>query len=395
MISQKRNQIIIFSSIVVFLLSVFLGFYLSSKYSLYGDETHTLGEITHGEGTSPVTYAFLLLGEIEYESNNTPLFYVAQKGIVDLFDYQYISYQKTFNDPNARILLRINSVFFGSLMIALLFAHFSRLYSLWLGLYAIVLLLSSQLFLMYWVQGRPYMQWMSLTTIELLLFYNLIRYGYRPLIWNSLIFINICLVLTASFSMPCLVLLSFPLWLFVRKKWVDYVGLVGVPVMVTIYYLFKNKCPSGFYPFDAKDMVSVMFAVFQKERLLVLGLALFFAYVFFRNRNRIVPLIQESKGYLLLTLSFFLAAVSLLIFMKLYQNPHDGEFMRGATISNRYFVNIVPVSAIMGTFAFYWLVKMFDEKKWLQWVIILSVVSLSVARFFMINHKLGNFSWPL
>ena len=216
MIAQKTtpsNKFLFLSSAIVFLVVLSYGFFLATKRPIWGDEIHTLGSIMQKEydSTIKVGYWEILLGKIDYESNNAPMFYVIHRSILDIFNLKYVNGLDLETVPYSRIILRINSVFFGALAVTLFFMYFTKHYSIWAGFYAVVLTLSSHLFLLYWAEGRPYMMWESLTAAEILLFLLLMRHGYQAHYWRMLVVVNILIVSTSVFSFPGL----FILWRYV------------------------------------------------------------------------------------------------------------------------------------------------------------------------------------
>jgi uncharacterized membrane protein len=158
-------------TVTVFLALLAVGFWLSTHKPVWNDEIysqrHIIERMNYGE----------LIGFKITEGNSTPLFYVLQKAFAESLDYQFPAYNYEWHyvDLPSQIILRILPNLFMSMSLAMMFFYFARYYSLWQGIYALILALSSVMVWVYWAEARPYAMWMFFTTAQMLLLLSRLR----------------------------------------------------------------------------------------------------------------------------------------------------------------------------------------------------------------------------
>src|SRR3989338_3199932 len=122
-------------AVLLFVLSLAIGYQLSLRRPLWNDEIYTQVTVV-----DPKSYADIIFFRIKrLEGNSCPLFYLVQKGVSDLFQFQFpVLWQKEWaiDQPGAQVIMRLSSDVFMSLSIALLVYFFSRYYSIFTGIYA-------------------------------------------------------------------------------------------------------------------------------------------------------------------------------------------------------------------------------------------------------------------
>ncbi|MCK5216086.1 MAG: hypothetical protein KAR05_12130, partial [Candidatus Omnitrophica bacterium] len=158
--------------VTCFLMSLLFigGLFLADHKTLWNDETYS--QLSSVENTS---VSDVISGQVK-EGNNSPLFYLLQKGVSAVFGYRTPALWRegtqfwTTNGPGDKIILRIVPVSAMTLSIAAVFYYFARFYSFWVGALSLFLSLSTTVFWQFWVEARHYSLWFLLTTMELLLF---------------------------------------------------------------------------------------------------------------------------------------------------------------------------------------------------------------------------------
>lgn len=165
MISRNVNY-----SFIIFILGLGLGIFFALHKPLWNDELYT--QILT---IQPHSYKDILSSHFT-EGNNNPLFYLLQKFNGDLWHFYY---PHPFHpwmyelSPQALLILRIPSIFYIALSIALIFYFFIQYFSKWTALYSLLICLSTPSLIVFWVDARPYALWFLLTTIQLLVFLRL------------------------------------------------------------------------------------------------------------------------------------------------------------------------------------------------------------------------------
>src|SRR3989338_7815178 len=145
--SSKRASVVIWLSLVIFILSFGLGLWMSGQKLLWNDELYT-----QVQSIEMTTYPAMLKGKIG-EGNVTPVFYLIQKTICRLAGYKFPlewKHEWFLEHKPSQILLRLNPNFFTSLMLAAIFYFFARTYSLWAGVYGVLVALSYPMIWAYW-----------------------------------------------------------------------------------------------------------------------------------------------------------------------------------------------------------------------------------------------------
>ncbi len=404
-----------FSFLFLFALLLQIGFWFATKKPLWNDEMFTqFQSLTH-------SYKDLFLGRIG-EGNISPLFYASQKFLCEITHSdatkrleQEVGVGKNFpwyvHEGYSQIFLRITSIFFMSLAISLIFYFFMRFYSVWAGLYSLLLSVSSFMVWIYWAEARPYTQWFFLTTTQSLLFLYLTELGINNAhtnsstsggtrAWRWLVVNHLLLSFSSIFSIIQIITVSLLLWILLEKDWRRYITLTVIPsVVCIIYYIWSPK-----YRFTFNDTPwQLINANIPKDRLVIIilfALFLFFDYFllnFCQLREHLLdlrrgPLILRNSimwiqrpprkknlsggPYLALTVLMLLAAGIVLWKFKL-EEPSDHK---GFAISNRYFLYLTPVGIIATTLFSVYIFRFLTKKIWLQILFVIVLALLSVSR---------------
>jgi len=150
-------------AVVLLIFLLYLGYSLSIRKPLWNDEMYS--QVTVIDQVSYKDIMLIRFGE----SVNSPTFYFIQKFICDLTGYKFTKkwYKEwEISDLRSQIILRIASNIFMSLSIVFIFYYFAACYSGWIGIYAILVSLSSYMVWAHWAEARPYAIWFCLTGIQ-------------------------------------------------------------------------------------------------------------------------------------------------------------------------------------------------------------------------------------
>ena len=394
-ISQNR-LLIALSTCLIFIFCISNGFRLAQKKLLWYDELFgqirsvqrfSLGQIIKGDYIN------------HHEANNSPMFYLIQKGISSLFNYKISlsqwfgpslsseiqsvfkidldniyniredsidpkilnANQKNFimnrrldllnshvKDPRGQIILRINPVIFMSLAATLIFSYFSLNYSVSWGIYSFILIFSSNMFWGHWCEARPYALWFFLTTVQSLLLIILTKDEKIKLpTWNLLIITHFLLSLTVIVSVSQILIASIILWAFKEKNLRRYIFLTALPVLICFYYY--SYTIYGPYTLS-NNVLDLILTNSPREQLLIIFI--FSCYLFLNRLDRFKKfspqenIFKASKEYLCLVILMLLSALFLLLFFKIHSTLGMPGF-----IYPRYFIYLTPV-AIIGTTLF-------------------------------------------
>ncbi|MCK5216027.1 MAG: hypothetical protein KAR05_11825 [Candidatus Omnitrophica bacterium] len=343
MLSPRRKKYTVFF-VACFSVCFSLGIWLSTMKDLWNDELYTQSSSVERTGV-----VAMLKGEIA-EGNNSPLFYLLQKGITSLANI-HLSDQWTgswtYRDVRSQALIRLFSNFFMSAALTIIAVYFFWNYSRRAGVYAFLTALSSYMVWAYWIEARPYALWFFLTTLQSLLLLELFKQK-KPLrvTWRLCVFVHILMSFTIVFSFIQIVIASLLLWLLKERDWRRYVLMTIFPAVVCLFYY--SQAPRYQFWF-ADNPVDLIAAGFPKERMLMILLYAGFLGAMYKRKNILgdrlleIRVKKESKGYFYMTLMTLCSAVAVLMLLKSRATSGDAGFQ----ISNRYFIYLTPISIMM------------------------------------------------
>jgi len=380
-LNLKINKVL---ALLLFLICLRIGFHQAYHKQVWNDEIYT-----HMTNVSAISYGDILLGRVK-EGNTCPLFYLIQKTICDITQYtappQWSGPNRDwqFSNLESQILLRINPVIFMSLFIVSIFYYFSRYFSVWAGLYSIVISFSSFMLWSYWAEARPYALWVFLTTLQSLIFLYLIREsGNKKQGWRGLSIVHVLLSLTVVISIIQIIIVSVLLWLVLEKNWRKYIALCVVPVIIgCVYYALSPK-----YEFWFKDGPwALINASIPKDRFLIFFMFVLCLLLSCRWPQKYLPKAwkinvlegpgkREAWAYLLLTGLMIAGCFLVLLKFKLGESLERQGFF----ISNRYFIFLTPIGIIATTLFSVYLVK-FSKNKIIQVLMVIVLTGLTVMR---------------
>jgi len=363
---KKRNFLTCFFVCVLFTILFNVGLNLAKNKYIWGDEFYSQKNIERS------SYADIILG-IRGEGNTSPLFYLIQKVMCDITNYQTPDFWEKgsggFVDPYARKFLRIAPIVCMSLAVVLIFLYFSRRYSFAIGLYSIFISMSSYMLWLYWAEARPYALWFLLTTIQLLIFLILVDRGKSSPAWyRGLVATHILLALSVITSAAQIVVVSAVLWFLKERDLRKYIMLTAVPLCICIYYATQTSLSPMVVPEPA--IIQLIIPNFPPDRMLII--LIFVLFLFWPGRE------IKGKPFLMLTALIFLAALVMLEMFKM-RSPGLKE---GIPLSIRYFIFLTPLNIIATTLFSTELIKVFEDYPWLQVNVIMCVGALVTIGFF-------------
>ncbi len=340
---MRQKPIVFLSACLLFFVCLIIGFKIALIKPLWGDEifcqTHDLKfcnslEIIGGACVN------------EFEINNSPLFYLVQKGVFGLlhysFPYSWTTWETALiHDPKAQIILRLGSIVFFSLSITLIYFFFAYYHSTRWGIYALLLTLSSPLVLLYSAEARYYALWFFLTTAQCLLFLKILQNSDKgKLTWSLLISVHVLLSLTVIVSLFQILAFSLILFLFKERKPRCYLFLTLIPVSICLYYnSYRRFFPLAF-PQNPWELILVNFPIEQ-----IIFLIGFFILVYLRKYDR--KLLKGSKECLYLSFLMLFSTLIMLLHFKIISLLKP---VAVPSVYHRHFFHLVPIATISTTF---------------------------------------------
>lgn len=335
-----------------------LGLLLSWNKPLWNDEIYTQIDSVQGYKAQEI-----LSGKLS-EGNNAPLFYLIQKLLCSIAGYRLSSEwsgQWKSTDPAGQILLRIPSSIFMTLLIAGVFYFFACNFSLWTGVYSVIISLTSPMVWSYWVEARPYSLWMFLTGLQLLSVLTLGRTDKpSPRLWNWLSGIHLLLAFTVALSIMQIVIAAGVLW-FSRKNGPGtyWLGIAGSLCICLFYYI---QSPRFQFFFADSPLARLVLDNISLGQILIIGFyGIVILYSQYARTSGKIADIETGKAYMALFSLFAFATAALLVFLK----TGDTFGKTGFEISSRYFIYLTPVGIIGTVLLSDTLVRSFRTEKWM------------------------------
>lgn len=374
---MQKSLLIRVTSIILFIVLMFMGLRIASQKPLWNDEIFS--QISSVEQLS---YSEIVLGQVG-EGNATPLFYLTQKVLCQIFNYSSpVEWKKgtkfwDFDRPRDRIILRIGPVFVVAFAIALIFFYFAHHHSFGTALFSLFLSLSCEMLLRYWAEARPYALWMSLTTIQILLFLCFIqarKFGIRILL--GLAIVHFLLSCTVVLSLPQIILVSFLLWVYGMRSWKYYLVLLVLPVIVGLIYY----CLSPHYPFALIFSIEQYIrANISRDRFYVTILfALLLALYGVQEKLKLRQMLDSAILKGLPALGIFLGSVAGACVILGAFIIKTGPVMQ-FPVTEKYFIFLVPVGIISVTVFADTIIRAFKVRG-LKFVMIIMIVGLTIPR---------------
>ncbi|MBL8012263.1 MAG: hypothetical protein JNN05_00305 [Candidatus Omnitrophica bacterium] len=323
-------------SILIGLATLAVGLELSRVRPLWNDELYT-----QANALTSFSYSDIWKGRV-VEGNNSPLFYVIQKAICDVFGFRL---EQTWRgdwfvyDTKAQVDLRMLPNVCMAAALAVLFYYFSFHFSVGWALFVLLAVLSVPSTWLHWTEARPYAPWFLLTVLQSVLFLDVVRHKREGVkAWAGLAVVHTLLSLTITFGMLQAAAACLLLWMFDRRRVLPYVFLAGLPIVIGgFYYARAPKFKFWFFP----DVVG----------LITDNVPLEFWGFFVVYLLAVIALRKEAlkEPWMFLCANFFSFAgvmvamgLSILGFLKWKAGPGP----EGFSVNSRYFLFLTPVTAV-------------------------------------------------
>lgn len=375
--NTSKKIFIYLSSLIVLIVCMGIGLFLAANKPLWNDEIFT--QVASIESMSYID----ILKVKFYEGNSSPMFYLTQKGIGDLFNYKFPGQWKgewKVEDYRSQMILRINPNLFMSLSITCIFFFFVYYYSWFSGIYSLLISLSSYMVWVYWVDARPYALWVFLTTVQSLVFLSILKQTEQNnALWRLLILFHLLLSLTVVFGALQIAGISLLLYLLKEKNLRKYIFMTVVPVCICIVYYFISP---KFKFWFADSTVQLICASIPRDRILILAVYLIFVLLYYlQERIGIIKVYDQNTKfdgwiYLVYTAMMLAAAVAVSVLFSF----SAGKGHEGFQISNRYFIYLTPLGVIAATLFSVEMINSYRGQRPVQILLILCLTALLVFR---------------
>ena len=368
---------------LLFLLLFTTGIWLAGHRSLENDEFYTAVSSVEN-----ISFKNIFLGKIS-EGNNSPLFYATQKIFWALSGYKIPDPWRSgqwLEDKSAEIFLRLFPIFCMALMTTVIFYFFSRFYSILAGFYSLFLSLSSTMVWFYWTQGRPYALWMLLSAIQALIFLQLsLDKKFLPKTWLGLTAVNFFLSFTSLFGLIQIGIVSALLWLFVHRRWQDYIFLTVIPVVICIFYYINVPKYNWWFSLSPEQLIR---ECFSRDRFYILIFYFVFLLLFYlQKKTNVFRLFWDDRllrGRLYFCMTVMMVGAACLILWIFKAFEHGNPDHAGFPVSSRYFAYLTPIGIIASAFFSIELMKSFQHRSWLQTLIASGIGYLVIHRFWKV-----------
>ncbi len=305
------------------------------------------------------TYASMFLAKID-EGNNTPLFYAVQKAFESAAHYQtpeeWYKGQWGFRHHDSNIFLRILPVLCMTAGVALIFYYFAMHWHFLLGVYALLVSLTSYMVWTYAFQARPYALWFLLTVVQIVLLLRIL--ALKPKETKryvlGLIAVHWLLSLTVIFSVIQHIAVCVVLWLWGRRQWKEYIALLLIPTGIALFYYAHSP---KYHFWFAEGFDKLLGAALPVDRLGLIILALcvwaLSQAAWFKRWFDPIHKVQFNVLAAGLLFGTIIYAGCLAVLYKFKMGQYG--YMEGFQVSNRYFMALAPTGIFVTTFAAYYL----------------------------------------
>ncbi len=364
-------------TLLVFLVSCWTGLSMARQKPLWNDELYS------ETIDVPSSYWDIVVKQSPIEGNKAPAYYFPQKLIEQLFSFRVPETVKPpdlYFDKRAQIICRINSIFWMSLSIALIFYFFTRTTALWAGVSALLITLSTFMVWSYWAEDRIYALWFFLTIVQgLIVSWSSQDNQRKSNVLGWLALTNILLSLTTTLGAVQIAACAVWLYFSGHKKIKDHLLTAAIPVAICLFYYTRATQFSFVFPFPAWKLIT---ANVPLERILLMFAALLWLW-----KGAVQPsTVSDKKGdwrylsYLGLT---FLAGVGLVVLFKMKSGSLADE--RHCIVHARHVLFLAPIGIMAAAFLF---VRLMEKSRSLLFrgFLILLLLTVTVPRIWKYAH---------
>jgi len=360
-------------SFFLLLLLIAIGIFLARNKPIWNDEIYS-----QTESIEQKTYADILLGKVA-EGNNCPLFYILQKAITQVLQYDFPDGWEgrwSIYHPESQMILRIIPIFFISLSIICIFYFFAKNTSFVWGMISLFISLSTYMVWLYWAEARPYPLWFFFSTIQYLRILHIVKNGkVEDNDLKILMVVHIFMALTSVLSIAQIFIVCIFLWMMGERKKLNYLWIIGLPLVFCLYYY--SRAPKYEFWFDFAPIRLITEALPLEQMVLIVGYAVVASLFYFFKKDWIS--INENKDqmvFVAFVMFILLEAFSLLGVLIL----KDCGGPQGFALSSRYFVFLSPLGIIAASFFSYEIFKLSKKNLWIVTNVIIVLAGFIILR---------------
>lgn len=375
---MRTRSWVIFISFVLFMGLLGAGFLYSQVKPLWNDELYT-----QTKSIEKISYGQILAGQVP-EGNNSPLFYLLQKGLCDLTGYRLPFLWKGewyVSEPAGQVILRVLPNVCMALSLMAVFYFLSVKYSYWAGAYGLLTGLLTPAVWLFWAEARPYALWFALTTAQIFLFWDAIEKGRAA--GKVLTLCNLLLCLTIFFGVVQVAVVSALIFFFIEKRSAKSLLPAGLPILAGLFYFSR----AAKYQFNLPaDRISLITDNVVAENFVLLSV--FCGFVLLQNlkRGKDEQTPSGRTGLWSFVAAMFLSAVLMLGVFYLMSDPGEQRF----EIANRYFIFLAPVGIIAMPVMAAELLGVFRQNLWMTVNIYIVLGGLFLSRLLQIAPQVSN-----
>lgn len=344
-------------SAALFCLFLNIGISLSETRGLWNDEI-----FTQLQNVQNKTYVQILKGEVN-EGNNSPLFYLIQKFITEVFQFRlspdWNGQVYGYNDLG-QIILRIQGIIWISLTLTAVFLFFGFYFSFFWSIYGIALFLTSEIIWTYWAEARPYGLWIFLTMLHCLILIKIYQSQSVLKRWHCIYFlIQLFLSLTAVFGIIQVVLGALVIGCTTKPLNKSFLYPLPILIGLSSYYYLKAFHFDSWFDRPAMDL---FFAAVPKEIFIILLIYVVYLIVLRSGKFSLVNQFEIQNKFILFSFFILIFAFCLLILLIL----KDTGGPKGFQLTARYFVFLIPVVFMSFIFCADNLLKIFKTRRFIK-----------------------------
>ena len=369
----RKNNLFGFIAFLVFIIFIGIGCYLAAHKSLWLDERYSLLSSTLGS-----SYWKILSGGVQ-EGNNSPLFYLLQRLQCDLFSYrppvEWVNGNWGFHISYSQLFLRGQAVLCVAFMLSVIFYYFSINYSILAGINGLAIALTSFMVWDHWVEARPYPLLLLLTTLQMFVLMDILKYKEQLKYKRRLLAgIHILLALTASISVVQIVACSMTVLIFLDRNWKSFVGLLALPVSICMFYYFLGP-HYGFYFKDGP--IALISSNIPKDRFVLIISSLLIGLLYRMKKEQLRRLWECKLLFFISLILLFYAMILIGLKLKI------GNSTEGFPISGRYFIALTSIGIVGATLYSVFLLERL-KSNWALFLAGLVLMAFLIIRLFRV-----------
>lgn len=356
---RTKKLSVLLLTLILCVLFFSLGFKIAEQRPLWNDEIFTqLHSVQHK------SYGDILGGRLP-EGNNFPLFYLIQKIIVQSFQFELPKNWEGVGYGThelGQIVLRLQGNVVTTLTLGLIFYFMSYHFSIWWGIYTLILCLSSNIIWVYWAEARPYGLWIFITALHVLV---VLKMTWLEKItrkwWAALFIVQFLLSLTALFGIVQSMLATFYLCFLNKKN--RRILLCQCPHLILVGIFYYTRALHFDVWFDTNPLEILRSAASQELLIIPIVYAAAVIAVYFLNK-RDETFIQNLRHFKFTLFSYCIYIFALALLAFLITKSTGGP--KGFIITSRYFVFIIPGIMLSQALCAMDLFKLFHKNVWLK-----------------------------